>query len=141
VLPAPHPGLVVSYSYLWHSQHHAGEDQGRKNRPCAIVLAETTEDGTSTVIVAPITHSKPQDPHAVEIPATVRRHLGMDEARSWVVTNDLNEFQWPYDLQPVSRYEPDRFHYGYLPIGLFKRVVAGVKAHYGARTTKLVKRR
>ncbi len=68
-LPVPAPGLVVSYSYLWHGQHNAGAEEGRKNRPCAIVVAFSDEDGDTKVYVAPITHSRPADPHAVELPA------------------------------------------------------------------------
>ena len=30
-LPTPTPGLVICYSYLWTSEHHAGRDEGRKN--------------------------------------------------------------------------------------------------------------
>jgi len=38
-LPAPVPGLVIRYSYLWHSEHLAGREEGEKDRPCAIVAA------------------------------------------------------------------------------------------------------
>ncbi len=27
-LPDPQLGLVISYSYLWHHEHHAGRDGG-----------------------------------------------------------------------------------------------------------------
>jgi hypothetical protein len=32
---------------------------------------------------------------AVEIPAVVKRHLGLDEARSWIVVSEINRFIWP----------------------------------------------
>ncbi len=38
-LPEPRPGLVISYSYLWRDQNEAGETEGRKDRPCAIIAA------------------------------------------------------------------------------------------------------
>jgi hypothetical protein len=38
-VPEPQLGLVISYSYLWHHEHREGNDEGRKNRPCGIVLA------------------------------------------------------------------------------------------------------
>ncbi len=66
-LPEPEPGLVISYSYLWHDQHRAGAEEGRKARPCAIVVATVDEDGDTKVYAAPITHSQPDDPHAVEL--------------------------------------------------------------------------
>jgi hypothetical protein len=41
-LPAPQRGLVISYAYLWHHEHRAGLEEGRKDRPCVIVLAAPT---------------------------------------------------------------------------------------------------
>lgn len=38
-LPAPVPGLVIRYSYLWHSEQPAGREEPEKDRPCAIVAA------------------------------------------------------------------------------------------------------
>jgi len=32
-LPDPQPGLVISYSYLWHHEHRAGREEGLKSRP------------------------------------------------------------------------------------------------------------
>jgi hypothetical protein len=62
-LPEPEPGLVVSYAYLWRAEHEAGHEEGRKDRPCAIILAlERSEDATTIVTVLPITHSPPADP-------------------------------------------------------------------------------
>jgi hypothetical protein len=31
-IPNPEPGLVISYAYLWHDEHHAGREEG-KDRP------------------------------------------------------------------------------------------------------------
>ena len=38
-IPNPEPGLVISYAYLWHREHEAGREEGRKDRPSVIVLA------------------------------------------------------------------------------------------------------
>lgn len=38
-IPGPEAGLVISYAYLWHHEHLAGHEEGRKNRPAVIVLA------------------------------------------------------------------------------------------------------
>ena len=35
----PEAGLVISYAYLWHTEHQAGQEEGRKDRPTVIVLA------------------------------------------------------------------------------------------------------
>ena len=74
-LPAPVPGLVIRYGYLWHSEHLAGREEGQKDRPCAIVAALRPADdsGETRVLVLPVTHSPPaQAALAVEIPARVK---------------------------------------------------------------------
>jgi tryptophan synthase beta subunit len=38
-LPTPYPGLVISYSYLWATEHNKGAEEGVKARPCAILVA------------------------------------------------------------------------------------------------------
>ena len=37
----PKAGDVLRYPYLWARQARAGETEGRKLRPCAVVLAVT----------------------------------------------------------------------------------------------------
>ena len=46
-LPAPEPGLVISYAYLWHDEYEAGKDEGRKDRPAAIVLTTERKDDSA----------------------------------------------------------------------------------------------
>jgi hypothetical protein len=123
-IPSPEPGLVISYAYLWHREHQAGRDEGRKNRPSVIVLAvERASDGAIIVTVLPITHALPPDPAAaVEIPLPVRHHLGLDDRPSWIVVSEGNEFLWPgYDLR--KRPSADRYDFGFLPPRFFDRVV------------------
>ncbi len=122
-IPTPEPGLVISYAYLWHDEHKAGQEEGLKDRPSVIVLAvERENDDTTIVTVLPITHSAPQDPRsAIEIPLNVKRHLGLDDARSWIMISEGNEFLWPgYDLRKLPR--TDRYDYGFLPPRLFDQV-------------------
>jgi len=140
-LPTPVPGLVISYSYLWRNHHDAGAEEGRKVRPCAIVLASVDDDGDTKVYVAPITHSYPNDPHAVEIPAHIKRRLGLDDALSWIVTSELNRFIWPgYDLRPISRDKPDIFSWGFLPTEIFAAVKNGIAIHQRNRLLRLTSR-
>jgi hypothetical protein len=140
-LPTPEPGLVISYSYLWRDQHLAGAREGRKTRPCAIVVATTDADGDTLVYVAPITHAKPNDPHAVALPAAVRRRLGLDDAPSWIVTAELNRFIWPgYDLRPIARDKPDTFAWGFLPVEIFAAVKRCIAAHAKRRRLGLTPR-
>ncbi len=128
---APKPGQVVRYAYLWREEAARGQDEGRKDRPCAVVLAVRREDARTRVYVVPMTHAPPSDPRlAVEVPAETKRRLGLDDAPSWIVTNDLNAFTWPGpDLRPVGGPGSVRgFVYGMLPTGLTRRIVEAVLA-------------
>jgi hypothetical protein len=95
-LPDPQPGLVIRYSYLWQSEFVAGRDEGVKDRPAAIIAAIVSEtDGHKRVLVLPITHTPPQDPTAaIELPAPVKRRLGLDAEQSWILISEANEFIW-----------------------------------------------
>ena len=127
-LPEPEVGLVISYSYLWKEEEERGLVEGRKDRPCAIVLAIHHPDPEAgrhkQVAVAPITHSSPQDlTAAVEIPLRVKQHLGLDSERSWVILDEVNVFTWPgFDLRPIRR-GADRIDYGLLPPKLFDQLI------------------
>ena len=83
------------------------------------MTVERQDDGATIVTVLPITHSAPTRlGAAVEIPAPVKRHLGLDDQRSWVVVAEGNEFLWPgYDLRKVPY--KDRYDFGFLPPGFF----------------------
>jgi hypothetical protein len=140
-IPAPEPGLVISYAYLWHHEHETGRDEGRKDRPSVIVLAvEHSATDTTIVVVLPITHAPPADlASAVEIPAAVKRHLGLDDGRSWIVVAEGNEFDWPgYDLRKIGR--SDRYDYGFLPPRFFNQVINAFAAWHRARKAKLTSR-
>lgn len=125
---------MIRYSYLWHAEHARGQEEGLKDRPCAVILAVPNERQDQVVVVLPITHSLPVDPSlAVEIPAAVKRRLGLDEERSWIVLSEANRFIWPGpDLRPARIGEPETVVYGLLPNRLFEQVrdrfVAAVKA-------------
>lgn len=123
--PEPEAGLVISYSYLWSDEAEAGHVEGRKSRPCAIVLVvQQAEDQAPLVTVVPITHGPHRNPNAaVEIPPAVKRHLGLDDQPSWIVLDDFNVFTWPgYDLRPIPS-QKDIYHYGLLPPALFKTLI------------------
>jgi hypothetical protein len=138
-LPKPAPGLVICYSYLWHDEGRAGGREGRKNRPCAIVVATTDDDGDTAVYVVPITHSRPDDPGAaVELPAAAKRRLGLDADASWIVTAELNRFVWPgYDLRPIARDKPETFAWGFLPTETFEQVKRSIGAQRRAGRLKV----
>ncbi|MGH8133396.1 MAG: type II toxin-antitoxin system PemK/MazF family toxin [Steroidobacteraceae bacterium] len=122
----PEAGLVISYSYLWSDEAEAGHVEGRKHRPCAIVLVVHQPEGKAPVVtVAPITHSPHRNSDAaIEIPPAVKRHLGLDDEPSWIVLDDFNVFTWPgFDLRSVPG-QKDRYHYGFLPPKLFRSIIA-----------------
>jgi hypothetical protein len=140
--PTPVPGLVICYSYLWHGEHLRGQEEGRKNRPCVVLLALTDEAGDQKVIVLPITHSQPDDPaHGVEIPAATKRRLGLDDARSWIILSESNRFTWPGpDLRPAVAGDPTSIAYGELPRALFDKVRTQWLALFNARRARIVRR-
>ena len=123
-LPDPIPGLVICYAYLWAREHQEAEEEGCKDRPCAIVAARRVVEGRDVVIVVPVTHRPPSDPlDAVEIPAALKAHLGLDDLRSWIVVTEMNEFLWPGpDLRLIPGSEPPRFAYGMLPPRFFAHI-------------------
>jgi hypothetical protein len=140
-LPAPQPGLVISYAYLWHHEHEVGHEEGRKDRPSVIVLTARRESDDATIVtVLPITHSAPESPDwAVEIPPAVKRHLGLDNARSWIVVAEGNEFLWPgYDLRQIPK--ADRYDYGFLPPRFFNQVLSAFGTCYRAGKARLTPR-
>lgn len=128
-IPTPVPGLVVNFRFLWRHEHLAGREEGRKDRPCAIILAVATEQGVTEAVVAPITHTRPAGRvEGIEIPPAVKSHLGLDGLPSWIIVNDLNVFVWPgYDLRPIPGTNPPRFDYGKIPPKLFNSVVARIR--------------
>ena len=83
--PEPVPGLVIRYSYLWTQEHKRGQEEGVKDRPCAVVLVTANDDGNRIVTVLPVTHTPPSDlALAVEIPPLVKRRLNPDFSRCLV---------------------------------------------------------
>lgn len=139
-LPEPVPGLVIRYSYLWKSEAQQGQEEGIKDRPCAIVLA-VKRDGQDNprVMVAPITHTPPQNPRdAIEIPQKVGQAMGLDHQKSWIVTREINAFTWPGpDIRNASK---DRFAFGRLPHKLAEQVRQGIMERVQSRSMQSVER-
>jgi mRNA-degrading endonuclease toxin of MazEF toxin-antitoxin module len=138
-LPEPERGLVICYSYLWSHEASGGSEEGRKNRPCVIIVSvKRVESGQTIVTVLPITHSEPDDlATAVEIPLTTKQRLGLDAERSWVMVDEANQFVWPgYDLQKIPG--RDAYDYGLLPPRLFNDVLEKAREwlkQHGIKTT------
>ncbi len=92
-LPDPVPGLVIRCSCLWKTEYGRGQEEGVKDRPCAVILVSVDDGGDRVVTVLPISHAPPADPGlAVELPAATKRRLGLDDERFWVVLTEANRF-------------------------------------------------
>ena len=139
--PVPLPGLVIRYSFLWSQEARSGATEGRKDRPCAIVVAMPRDPhGDMRVAVVPVTHTAPDDPAtSIALPASVMTTLGLDAEPAWVRLDEVNVFAWPgYDLRPIAG--TDRIDYGPLPKPLFERIRHGVVALNRARRVRQVAR-
>lgn len=115
-------GWIFRYAYLWAWQHQEGREEGDKDRPCLVLaIVMTTEDGAPVVRVLPITHTPPTDlGSAIEIPATLKDRMRLDQERSWIVLTESNRFVWPGpDLRTV---DSDSGYYGALSPGFFAEV-------------------
>jgi hypothetical protein len=134
-LPAPEPGLVIRYAYLWCAEHLEGREEGVKDRPCAVVLATRNAAGETIVTVLPVTHSEPANAAlALEIPLATKRRLGLDSRRSWVVFGEANRFVWPGpDLRFLPGGDLSTVAYGMLPPNFFHalrdRYLSAIRAH------------
>jgi hypothetical protein len=110
-----------------------------KDRPVVVVLARLTGGDTTQLLVAPITHSKPDDGQGIPIPAAVKRHLGMDSEQSWIVTSELNRFVWPGpDIRPAKG--NDSPLYGAIPARLFDQVKRQISDGAGTGRVAISKR-
>lgn len=140
-LPDLATGLVIRYEYLWHSQATAGSGTAQKERPACVALVFDHPERGKSVLLLPITHSEPKaGQHAVEIPYKVKQHLGLDEARSWVMVTECNIDIWPTpDIRPLPG-QTERFAYGHLPPKLFRQIRDAFISAYKERRLRTVKR-
>jgi hypothetical protein len=140
--PAPRPGLVIRYAFLWSHERDAGAEEAAKDRPCAIVLASSRQaDGEIQVIVSPITHRPPDDPAAsIEIPPSICRALRLDHGRHWLRLEELNRFAWPgFDLRPIPG-AGGEVAYGMLPRELYDALRRGILARQSSRRVRILPR-
>ena len=89
-----------------------------------MVLATQAVSTRARVTVAPVTTKAPlPGDAAVEMPAPVRRQLGLGDDRCWIIASETNSFLWPGpDLRPVRREGDGSPHYGKVPGDLLRRV-------------------
>ena len=142
MLKTPSVGQVIRYSYLWKQEHLAGREEGSKERPCVIVVCVDAVGANITVVtVLPVTHAPPSDPSiAIEIPYLTKRRLGLDEAPSWIILSESNQFRWPGpDIRPIDGKKGTPV-YGALPYKLVTRVRSAFVAYMRAKRSTVIPR-
>ena len=119
-LPDPKLGLIVRYDYLWSREAATGRE---KERPTCLVAASDSLTRPRYVVLLPITHSPPDSGTVgIEIPAKVKKAIGLDDAPSWVIVSEYNVDEWPNaGLVPIPG-RPGTFSYGFIPPGLFAQI-------------------
>ncbi|WP_366556076.1 hypothetical protein [Aquibaculum sediminis] len=140
VLPEPKPGLVIHYDYLWTHEAATGRDQG-KDRPTCLVAATDALVRPRHVVLLPITHRPPSgDVVGIEIPAKVRKAIGLDDEPCWVIVSEHNIDEWPNGgLSPLPG-KRNTFSYGFVPPGLFAKIKASFLELARAKKSAAVRR-
>jgi hypothetical protein len=139
----PERGSVIRYSYLWADEHARGREEGRKDRPALVLALSITEaDGSTEVLVLAVTHTPPATAtDAVPFPRDIKRHLGLDDDLSWIVTTEAIAFIWPGpDVRPVPDRTPTTLTYGRIPNGFLRQVARSYLANRDRQRSRLVPR-
>lgn len=114
----PSVGSVISYSYLWKEEHEKGQIEGLKVRPCVVMVVGA--DG-GEFVVAPITHS-PTNTEGIELNHALKRRLGLDDEKSWLILTEVNIFRWRGpDVYPVFKDGSNLLEYGKIPDAMIRR--------------------
>jgi uncharacterized protein YifN (PemK superfamily) len=106
-----------------------------------VVAIEKKQHGTQLLVV-PVTTRPPRDADAaVEMPARVRQHLGLGDARCWIIADEYNLFTWPGpDIRPIGRAGKISPRYGFIPGKLLEKVRERLSAVARAGQLKGTKR-
>ncbi len=139
----PEPGLVLRYAHLWAREQDAGQEEGKKDRPCAVVLVVDDEKSERPQVwVLPITHTEPDASNeAIEIPAVIKNRLGLDHDRSWIMLDEWNAFRWPGpDVRRTHDGDEASVAYGFLAPNFFNKVRNRFVKVVRARKAKPVRR-
>ncbi len=104
-----------------------------------VVLARAVEGDFVRLIVAPVTHAQPRPGDGVAMPPMVKRHLGLDQEPSWIITTEVNQFIWPGpDIRPAKG--TDTPLHGAIPAKLFEQVKLQIGQNAGGSRVAITKR-
>lgn len=130
---------MIRYDYLWRNEAQAGRQEGAKIRPCAVVVAITANPLQPRALVAAITHSRPETGDAISIPPRVKKHLGLDDTPSWIITTEVNEIEWSDPgIVPVSN---TQWAYGHLPPVMAQALIDAIRKHLKTGPLPITKRK
>ena len=77
----------------------------------------------------------------MEIPPRVKMQLKLDDARSWIILDEINDFVWPgFDLRQVPGSQPAQIDYGFLAPRFFDQVRERFQVLAAKRRVKRVPR-
>lgn len=135
---APKAGDVLRYPYLWARQAGHGETEGRKTRPCAVILSLKAGGGQTELRLCAVTTQPPQtDTHAVEVPEIEKRRAGLDSnVPLWVIVDEHN-----LDVFEQSFYIEPRSHIGAFSNSFTKVLQKEMVSALRQRNSKAVSRR
>jgi PemK-like, MazF-like toxin of type II toxin-antitoxin system len=125
---------------LWSREAEAGRNQG-KDRPACLVVSSDSTAPSQFVVILPITHTPPASgAEGVEIPAKVKKVLGLDDQPSWVIVSEYNIDEWPNGGLSQIPGKPGQYGYGFIPPGLFAQIKEKFLGLARARKSRLVRR-
>lgn len=135
---APKAGDVLRYPYLWARQAGYGETEGRKTRPCAVVLSLKAGSGQTELRLCAVTTQQPRaGTHAIEVPEIEKRRAGLDsDVPLWVIVDEhnLDVFEQSFYIEPHS-------HMGAFSTSFTKELQKEMVSALRQRNSKAVSRR
>jgi hypothetical protein len=99
----PPIGNLVAYEYLWLSQENTRHD-GAKAYPVALISAKKIIASVTLAYAVGMSHKPPHaSEKAIEVPKKLKRHLGLDEDRSWIYTGPAQRIHLAWSGSQTSR--------------------------------------
>ena len=91
-------GSLINYHFLWYRESQRGESEGRKSRPCAVVLRLE-----NSFVIMPVTTKQPDSKNiAIKFPEIEAERLKLERGiERWVIVDEINTDEIPsYVMEP-----------------------------------------